>query len=588
MGSLEYPTIIPSGQTIEVPPESVDLSINLTNPWFLSSSLYPKRDRNLLTPLYSGEQTFAAIAAAIESATKTIEILCWGFDPGMSIVRNGKAWSRDKTYGHYLIKAAERGVTVRLKLWFYWPANKIQNNAVGLGNGIFGSVSSEKHRAARNKAFSAYWYDEIDKHKNIFFSTRDITDHPIIGEDPRTNSESATLSFPTDHQKTVLVDYETDNPVGFVMGHNSLTSYWDTQAMLYDNSERESPTPWHDLSMKVEGECLIDLNHNFCDAWGVDKPGEKPLLEQRKNHVPKIPLEAKSSAQITRTRPDNTWTDTENGFFGTSRITKQEKDIKGAYFMATNNVRRFILVTNQYFQYPEWCTWLKKAVQKARDGGFKGTVHVFVVTCKPENDGMMFRAFEAANELGAGEGFITANKEFYNPDGTRTGKFANSNNVIFKRGAPEKLTQKDLEAQGIKVHLCMLKSSSKSGASKDIYVHGKLMVIDDAFVTLGSANLNVRSMAVDSEINLSSDDIEVAYEWRKTLFDMYTGGAVPQHDKNAKADVFFKKFGDHLLRNKRSVKDKQPVIGHAVPFEDSRSATTATMVAEGEPTTTVV
>jgi phospholipase D1/2 len=201
---------------------------------------------------------------------------------------------------------------------------------------------------------------------------------------------------------------------------------------------------------------------------------------------------------------------------------------------------------------------------------------------------MMFKAFEAANELGAGEGFITANKEFYKPDGTRTGKFANSQNVILKRGAPEKLTQKDLEAQGIKVHLCMLKSSSKNGASKDIYVHGKLMVIDDAFVTLGSANLNVRSMAVDSEINLSSDDIELAYEWRKTLFDMYTGGAVPQHGKNAKADEFFKDFGDRMKINEENIRKKRPINGHAVPFKDSRSATTATMVAEGDPTTAVV
>ena len=36
-----------------------------------------------------------------------------------------------------------------------------------------------------------------------------------------------------------------------------------------------------------------------------------------------------------------------------------------------------------------------------------------------------------------------------------------------------------------------------------IKVHSKLMIVDDNFLTLGSANLNYRSMLVDSEINLS-------------------------------------------------------------------------------------
>ncbi|POD73689.1 hypothetical protein BKM17_19770 [Pseudomonas syringae group genomosp. 3] len=30
------------------------------------------------------------------------------------------------------------------------------------------------------------------------------------------------------HQKSVLVDYELPSAVGFVMGHNSLDEYWDT------------------------------------------------------------------------------------------------------------------------------------------------------------------------------------------------------------------------------------------------------------------------------------------------------------------------------------------------------------------------
>lgn len=41
-----------------------------------------------------------------------------------------------------------------------------------------------------------------------------------------------------------------------------------------------------------------------------------------------------------------------------------------------------------------------------------------------------------------------------------------------------------------------------------IKVHSKLMIVDDTFLTLGSANLNYRSMLVDSEINLSLESKE--------------------------------------------------------------------------------
>ena len=59
---------------------------------------------------------------------------------------------------------------------------------------------------------------------------------------------------------------------------------------------------------------------------------------------------------------------------------------------------------------------------------------------------------------------------------------------------------------------------------REIFIHSKLMVIDDSMFTLGSANLNVRSFAVDSEINIASDDAPKAKDLRQRVWKQHTTG----------------------------------------------------------------
>ncbi|MCJ2372726.1 hypothetical protein RGM3321_15625 [Pseudomonas sp. RGM3321] len=43
-------------------------------------------------------------------------------------------------------------------------------------------------------------------------------------------ARKAMSASATHHQKSVLVDYELPDAVGFVMGHNMLDEYWDTNS----------------------------------------------------------------------------------------------------------------------------------------------------------------------------------------------------------------------------------------------------------------------------------------------------------------------------------------------------------------------
>ena len=74
------------------------------------------------------------------------------------------------------------------------------------------------------------------------------------------------------------------------------------------------------------------------------------------------------------------------------------------------------------------------------------------------------------------------------------------------------------EILGLKVHVCTLVApDSPPGKWGYVYVHAKLMIIDDVFMTLGSANINTRSMEADSELNICHEHGAVTAPLRRRL-----------------------------------------------------------------------
>lgn len=537
----------------------------LTSAWYLSSSKYPLRSGNILAPYFSGQDIFRQIANSIKTAKTSLDIVCWGFDPAMPIIRDGNAWSEDKSYGGLLIKAAERGVKVRLLLWYYGPANSREKNLPGM----LGSIGMVKVKRSTKEAtnYSSKWFNAVQagKYPNIKVVFRDIKDQGnISGEDERSGEESITLNIPSDHQKSFVADYGTPNAHGYVMGHNSLTEYWDTASMNHDERLREpGKGPWHDLSLYVKGPILVDLNANFCESWDDNcdnsshSKGDK-LTKVRNGMASMMRASPGSSmAQIVRTRPDKT-------------VNKaKEKEIRRAYLQVAANPRRYVLIVNQYFQYARWVRELKKHFQAYKQKGARRQIYIFAFTPTPQSDGMMFRTHQMANELGVSEQVGKGDEEFYK-------QLPNGNYELISKGksngaAPKQL-YKDLQALGIETVFCNLKTKVNGQEPKDIYIHAKLMVIDDEFFTLGSANLNIRSMAVDSELNIISDDDSTAFLFRNTLLGRYCGGSITQPGMYGDMGEFFKKFKRLSERNRELIPEKVRITGHAASFADSRSA----------------
>jgi phosphatidylserine/phosphatidylglycerophosphate/cardiolipin synthase-like enzyme len=56
-----------------------------------------------------------------------------------------------------------------------------------------------------------------------------------------------------------------------------------------------------------------------------------------------------------------------------------------------------------------------------------------------------------------------------------------------------------------------------------VYVHAKVAVVDDEWLTIGSANLNEHSLFNDTEMNLVTDDAGLAREVRERLWTEHVG-----------------------------------------------------------------
>ena len=65
---------------------------------------------------------------------------------------------------------------------------------------------------------------------------------------------------------------------------------------------------------------------------------------------------------------------------------------------------------------------------------------------------------------------------------------------------------------------CALYARSERGEAEPVYVHAKIGIVDDRWLTLGSANLNEHSLFNDTEVNLVSCEPELARGLRERLW----------------------------------------------------------------------
>lgn len=642
--------------------EAVGLAIS-SGQWLLERPDDPRKwQRNNLDVKICGEEGFSAIAQDIMTARHSIDIICYGFDPAMELVRTGNQWPRGSTFGDLLAQAANAGKRVRVLCW-YGPigaemrgaAQAVQRLArrpretLGQGAmyrpahhfvGMPGASLSEARRE-----FNIGWYEQAfaGDIRGLAFRSRRLSGQAAkagLAADEQAPARGALETFgmavaATHHQKTILIDYDLEDgahAVGYVMGLNSLTDYWDTTDHLFDQPLRGNASegtgdslpglkPYQDYACRIRGEALADVCKNFCSAWNrtraTEKGGEGPPAIYRRQTGLAAALDAPyQCAQIVRTQPEET----------------AEHSVRRLYEQAAKFARKYVYVENQYFQYTPWAEQLKNErrsyVQKWKAGqgnhGQKNTtppplpwLHVFVVVPTPERSLMVPRTHDTVKSLGHGDSMPNQDQRIEDElkrhrqqktaydDYVRRAREpgANTFGLGMAPPVPTPLSplardsqslgdkgdiKKDLQAISMRTLVASLwtydhgylkrqKASFSSLAAdryREIYIHSKLLLIDDGFFTLGSANLNQRSMASDSEINVATDSPKAAAALRKRVWGLHTGGASgcnPGGNEDWEIYDAFDKWRELLELNAKSKDLGNPLLGFLNPFQDSRS-----------------
>jgi cardiolipin synthase A/B len=288
--------------------------------------------------------------------------------------------------------------------------------------------------------------------------------------------DRAQLGF-CQHQKTWLIDKQTAFVGGINLNPHSVASPGHV-ASPGQNGQSQN----HDVYVEFSGPSVTDVQHNFVQRWNEasERHTDDGYWGDNVNlsFPTQLPAECGNvSIQIQRTIHAGRYQD------GQAAVNRHAFDIASGeqsnfeqYLLAIRSARRTIYMENQYVEVQE----VVEALQEALERGVEvvllmPAVPVLSPTAYDSPEGKAF--FEARSALGNYENFTLAGIAGLGLDGRRT----------------------------------------------PVYVHSKLMLIDDAWATIGSANLHRYSLFGNAELNAAMYSPEMVKSFRVALFEEHLG-----------------------------------------------------------------
>jgi phosphatidylserine/phosphatidylglycerophosphate/cardiolipin synthase-like enzyme len=250
------------------------------------------------------------------------------------------------------------------------------------------------------------------------------------------------------HQKIVVID----DRLAVCGGIDMTSDRWDTREHLHQDTRRRRPNrklygPWHDVTMMMEGDIAAALGDLGRARW--QQAGGKPMAPcrpQSQTPWPESLVAEFEDVEIGIARTRAAW-----------RGLSEQAEIEELFVEQIRGARRFVYAESQYFASRRIAEAISERLDEADP---------------PE--------FLLINPLTA-EGWL----EQTAMDSAR----ARLMHAISERDHARRFR--------------MFVPLTSGGAP--IYVHAKLMIVDDEIVRIGSANMNNRSMGLDSEADVFID-----------------------------------------------------------------------------------
>lgn len=295
--------------------------------------------------------------------------------------------------------------------------------------------------------------------------------------DPARSIRLARLTTPQAspiHAKIIIVD----DRVAYLLGSVFLQEYYDGRRHQIDDARRGHihwrslvRLPVHDVSARIEGPALGDLLATFRLHWQYTCPdAASSAADMRPNRTADPPpTDTTVSLQVTRTLHGGRYTG----------LSKGEKGVYESYLRAIESANDFVYVENQYLTCVEIIDAILAAMQ--REPALQLICLLNVRLGIPGYDGWQRAAIE---RLLAGLG----------PEAHRAGLF-----TLWRR------------APGA--------DSTGRPVLMPVYVHSKVAIIDNRWLTVGSANLD--------GLSLLAGEHALRWKWRSRvgrLIGLFGGG----------------------------------------------------------------
>lgn len=271
------------------------------------------------------------------------------------------------------------------------------------------------------------------------------------------------------HQKSWLIDAGADNETAFVGGINL-----NPHSMVMPGHNGEGHN--HDVYVELAGPSVVDVHHNFVQRWNeaserLAEHGRWGTGSEANLQFPtQVPTERGNVVvQIQRTMHQGCYLDGQATPGGISyNIASGEQSNFHQYCAAINAARRSIYIENQYVDVPEIVDCLHRALKRGVDVVLLMPAEPDLsLQIPPEQQALL----KARAELGTFESFMLAG----------------------------------------------IAGTGSDGRRKSIYVHAKLMLIDDEWATVGSCNLHRFSLFGNAEMNVTFSEPNTVRAFRREL-----------------------------------------------------------------------
>ncbi|HVQ52862.1 MAG TPA: phospholipase D-like domain-containing protein, partial [Mycobacterium sp.] len=300
-------------------------------------------------------------------------------------------------------------------------------------------------------------------------------------------------TFHVHHQKGAFVRTASLDVVAFLGGIDILTGRWDTPAHRQPDPERPGST-WHDVQCKIEGKAVWDVYRNIMQRWnaanalplivGTD-PGRSSLPapddpQWGPTSVVDDPTMTKAdgphAAQVNRTlAPHFSAIGGPTPPFDVVDPVTGDLSVRNTWQQLTSSAERYLYIEDQYFWIEENATALHNWLKADHDR------FLFLVLPRRFSDINIADQIHYALRRRCLNLLICGVRDL--PPGADA------------HTQPDSVTEQ----------IAMFHIASRENLDP-IYVHSKLVIADDTWFTIGSANLTRRSWTFDSEINVACID----------------------------------------------------------------------------------